>query len=71
MRAGQTDKAVTVRDDRLEMIGQIIGEKLGQIGALDSDAFITKHGCYVIDMKPVSAAVIHSPILPERIFQQH
>jgi carbamoyl-phosphate synthase large subunit len=52
MRAGQTDQAVTVRDDRLEMIGQIIGEKLGHIGLLDCDAFITKHGCYVIDMNP-------------------
>lgn len=52
MRAGQTDRAVTVRDDRLEMIGQIIGEKLRHIGLLDCDAFITKHGCYVIDMNP-------------------
>ena len=50
MRAGQTDQAVTVRDDRLEMIGQIIGEKLGHIGLLDCDAFITTHGCHVIDM---------------------
>jgi carbamoyl-phosphate synthase large subunit len=52
MRAGQTDQSVTVRDDRLEMIGQTIGEKLRQIGLLDCDAFITKHGCYVIDMNP-------------------
>jgi carbamoyl-phosphate synthase large subunit len=52
MRAGQTDQAITVRDDRLEMIGQIIGEKLGHIGLLDCDAFITTHGCYVIDMNP-------------------
>jgi len=52
MRAGQTDQAVTVRDDRLEMIGQIIGERLGHIGLLDCDAFITKHGCYVIDTNP-------------------
>ncbi|MBV8211650.1 MAG: ATP-grasp domain-containing protein [Verrucomicrobia bacterium] len=52
MRAGQTDQAVTVRDDRLEMIGQRIGEKLGHIGLLDCDAFTTKHGCYVIDMNP-------------------
>jgi carbamoyl-phosphate synthase large subunit len=52
MRAGQTDKAVTTRDDRLEMIGQTIGEKLGHFGLLDCDAFITKHGCYVIDINP-------------------
>jgi carbamoyl-phosphate synthase large subunit len=52
MRAGKTDQAVTVRDDRLEMISQIIGKKLGHVGLLDCDAFITKHGCYVIDMNP-------------------
>ena len=38
MWAGQTDRAITVRDDRLEMIGQLIGEKLGHIGILDCDA---------------------------------
>jgi carbamoyl-phosphate synthase large subunit len=52
MRAGQTDQAVTVRDDRLEAIGQMIGEKLRHIGLLDCDAFITKHGHYVIDINP-------------------
>jgi carbamoyl-phosphate synthase large subunit len=34
------------------MIGQTIGEKLDHIGLLDCDAFITKHGCYVIDINP-------------------
>jgi carbamoyl-phosphate synthase large subunit len=52
MRAGQTDQAVTVRDDRLEVIGQMIGEKLRHVGLLDCDAFITEHGYYVIDMNP-------------------
>jgi carbamoyl-phosphate synthase large subunit len=52
MWAGQTDLAVTVRDDRLEMIGQLIGENLGHVGPLDCDAFVSKHGCYVIDLNP-------------------
>jgi carbamoyl-phosphate synthase large subunit len=52
MRAGQTDQAVTVRDDRLEMIGQLIGDKLGHVGILDCDAFVTEHGCCVIDINP-------------------
>jgi len=52
MRAGQTDQAVTTRDDRLEMIGQLIGEKLGHLGIVDCDAFVTEHGCYVIDINP-------------------
>jgi len=52
MRAGQTDQAVTTRDDRLEMIGQLIGEKLGHVGIADCDAFVTEHGCCVIDINP-------------------
>lgn len=52
MWAGQTDRAVTVRDDRLEMIGQLIGEKLHHVGILDCDMFVTDHGCYVIDINP-------------------
>ena len=52
MRAGQTDQAVTARDDRLEMIGQLIGEKLGHVGILDCDAFVTEQGCYIIDINP-------------------
>jgi carbamoyl-phosphate synthase large subunit len=52
MWAGQTDRAVTVRDDRLEMIGQLIGEKLGHVGIVDCDVFVTHHGCCVIDINP-------------------
>jgi carbamoyl-phosphate synthase large subunit len=52
MWGGQTDRAVTVRDEGLELIGQLIGEKLGHIGILDCDLFVTKHGCYVIDINP-------------------
>jgi carbamoyl-phosphate synthase large subunit len=61
MWAGQTDRAVTVRNDRLQMIGQLIGENLGQVGILDCDAFITEHGCYVIDINLALAAAILSP----------
>jgi carbamoyl-phosphate synthase large subunit len=52
MWAGQTDQAITVRDDRLELIGQLIGEKLGHFGILDCDVLVTEHGCYVIDINP-------------------
>lgn len=52
MRAGQTDRAVTVRDERLERIGRVIGENLGHVGLLDCDAFVTPHGCYVVDINP-------------------
>jgi carbamoyl-phosphate synthase large subunit len=52
MWAGKTDQAVTVEDERLDMIGQLIGEKLGHVGLLDCDAFVTENGCYVIDINP-------------------
>ena len=39
MRAGQTDRAVTVKDERLEKLGQLIGKNLGHVGILDCDLF--------------------------------
>jgi len=52
MRAGETDRAVTVRSERLERIGEVIGRRLGHVGILDCDAIATEGGCYVIDMNP-------------------
>lgn len=52
MRAGQTDRAVTVKDERLEKIGEIIGKNLGHIGILDCDLFVTDQSCYVLDLNP-------------------
>jgi carbamoyl-phosphate synthase large subunit len=52
MRAGNTDRAVTERNDRLEKIGCLIGENLGHIGLADCDLFVTETGCYVIDINP-------------------
>ena len=52
MWAGQTDRAVTVQNDSLEQLGRRIGEKLGHVGILDCDVFVTKGGCHVIDMNP-------------------
>jgi len=52
MRAGQTDRAVTVKDQRLEKLGQTIGENLGHIGILDCDLFLSDEGCRVIDLNP-------------------
>jgi carbamoyl-phosphate synthase large subunit len=50
MRAGETDRAITVKSDWLEGIGEVIGRKLGHIGVLDCDAIVTEDGCYVLDM---------------------
>ena len=69
MWAGQTDQALTVRDDRLELIGQLIGEKLGHFGILDCDLFVTERGCYVVDINPRIGGGYHSPTLPAPIFR--
>jgi carbamoyl-phosphate synthase large subunit len=52
MRAGQTDRAVTVNDEKLEKLGQLIGEQLGHVGILDCDLFASDEGCRVIDLNP-------------------
>jgi carbamoyl-phosphate synthase large subunit len=52
MRAGQTDRAVTVKDQTLEKLGQTIGENLGHVGILDCDLFVSDEGCRIIDLNP-------------------
>jgi carbamoyl-phosphate synthase large subunit len=52
MRAGQTDRAVTVDDPRLEAVGALIGRRLGQRGILDCDLFVDREGVCVIDLNP-------------------
>jgi carbamoyl-phosphate synthase large subunit len=52
MRAGETDRAMTVRSNWLEGIGAVIGRRLGHIGVLDCDAIVTEDSCYVLDMNP-------------------
>lgn len=52
MRNGQTDRAETVADQRLEMLGRRIGEKLGHVGMLDCDVFVNGDEACVIDLNP-------------------
>jgi carbamoyl-phosphate synthase large subunit len=52
MRAGQTDRAVTVDDPRLEAVGALIGRRLGHRGILDCDLFVDREGVCVIDLNP-------------------
>ena len=52
MHAGQTDRAVTVKDENLEELGRRIGEALGHTGMLDCDVFRTEAGFSVIDLNP-------------------
>lgn len=52
MRAGQTDRAVSVRDARLESIGRVIGSALGHVGLLDCDVIDTGAQAQVLDLNP-------------------
>ena len=52
MRAGQTDRATTVDDPRLDALGALIGRGLGHRGVLDCDLFVDREGICVIDLNP-------------------
>ena len=53
MRAGETDKAITVADLVMKQLAQTIGQKLRHIGNLDIDVFAGTDGAYyVLEMNP-------------------
>ena len=53
MRAGETDKAVTVDVPQIRKIGAVIGNALGHIGNLDVDIMQRANGDYcVLEMNP-------------------
>ncbi|MGH9720955.1 MAG: FAD-dependent oxidoreductase [Bryobacteraceae bacterium] len=52
MWAGSTDRAVTVRDERLEQLGRVIGEHLRHVGILDCDVCVSEKGCCPVDLNP-------------------
>jgi carbamoyl-phosphate synthase large subunit len=52
MRAGETDRAMTVLDRPLEELGRTIGSGLGHIGNLDCDVFVSPNRTCVLEMNP-------------------
>jgi len=52
MRFGNTDRAITVTEPRLERLGQVIGRELAHAGSLDCDVMATERGCLVLDLNP-------------------
>jgi carbamoyl-phosphate synthase large subunit len=52
MRAGETDRAITVENQELKKLGEAIGQKLGHIGNLDCDVIVGEKGNYVLEMNP-------------------
>ena len=52
MRAGETDKAITLIDNRFEQLGRIISKNLKHIGNLDCDVFEFNNELYVLELNP-------------------
>ena len=52
MRSGETDKAVSVIDERFENLGKKISENLKHIGTLDCDVIFNDNKLYVLDLNP-------------------
>jgi carbamoyl-phosphate synthase large subunit len=52
MRFGNTDRALTVEDDRLEQLGRVVCEGLQHVGSLDCDVIMTAEGPHVLDLNP-------------------
>ncbi|GEQ87197.1 carbamoyl phosphate synthase [Patiriisocius marinistellae] len=52
MRSGETDKAISVIDEKLSKIGDVIGSNLKHIGNLDCDVFFNGTEYYVLELNP-------------------
>ncbi|WP_299554796.1 ATP-grasp domain-containing protein [Seonamhaeicola sp.] len=52
MRSGETDKAISVIDPRLEKLGEKLGKALKHIGNMDCDAFVTKDDVHILEINP-------------------
>lgn len=52
MRAGETDRAVTVENPEMKQIGEKIAQKLGHIGNLDCDVIVGQKGYCVLELNP-------------------
>jgi carbamoyl-phosphate synthase large subunit len=52
MRSGETDKAISVIDEDISMIGKTLGENLKHIGNLDCDVFFDGESYFVLELNP-------------------
>ena len=52
MRAGETDRAITIADPRLEALGAVVGRSLRHVGNLDCDVFGVEGTYHVLEMNP-------------------
>ena len=52
MRSGETDKAKSVIDSRINKLGEKLGKKLKHVGSMDCDAFLVKDTFYLLEINP-------------------
>jgi carbamoyl-phosphate synthase large subunit len=52
MRGGETDKAISIIDERFEKIGNKVSNHLKHLGSLDCDIFVKKDKIYVLELNP-------------------
>jgi carbamoyl-phosphate synthase large subunit len=52
MRAGETDRAVTVESHEFDRVGAAIGQRLGHVGNLDCDVFLAEDRLYALELNP-------------------
>ncbi|MBD2521578.1 ATP-grasp domain-containing protein [Nostoc sp. FACHB-133] len=52
MRAGETDRALTVEHEVLKKLGEKIGKNIGHIGNLDCDVIVGQKSACVLEMNP-------------------
>ncbi len=52
MRGGNTDRAISVVDPRIESLGKLLSGHMGHPGSVDCDVIAGEHGCSVVDINP-------------------
>lgn len=52
MRDGETDKAMSIYDERFLEVGGVLGKVLKHIGNLDVDIFTNQNGLYILELNP-------------------
>jgi carbamoyl-phosphate synthase large subunit len=52
MRAGETDRALTLADDQLAALGERLGRSIGHVGNLDCDVMVDGGRVSVLEMNP-------------------
>ncbi|WP_232623020.1 ATP-grasp domain-containing protein [Pareuzebyella sediminis] len=52
MRSGETEKAISVIDERIDKVSQRVSKAMGHVGIMDCDYFIMGEKIYVLEMNP-------------------